>query len=131
VAEQNDCKLLPDTLEQWHSQAKLDNPTIPFVYFVTDEQNENNARKRDENPYAPEVRATFLHLLILTGLLKMNAASDDVKNQATIHQCVPSGSGNEVMLTFPFPDTGVHINDATSDLFLFDHPWFKFKNPMD
>src|SRR5687768_14474703 len=69
---------LPETLWTWYQQTRNEKSTTPYVYFVTDDKLIADAINRNENPEAPEVQATFMHLLKLEGLLKMTGNLQDV-----------------------------------------------------
>ena len=55
VPKANDPKLLPATLFTWYKQAKDKDASSPFVYFVTTEELENDAKQSNQDPKAPEV----------------------------------------------------------------------------
>ena len=70
-----------------------------------------------------------MHLLKLEGLLKLTGSSKDVKKKSSVEHCVPPIT--EAFLRFPFLDTGGCLNEASTDLFLLDHLWFKFQEGKD
>ena len=128
----NDPKHLPATLfTMYQKSLKEQNANNPFVYFATDAELIADAKSRRVDPEAPEVRAEFLHLLKLEGLLKLTGSSDDVKDVYLVEQCLPKCSEDTAFLQFPFSDTGLRLNSASKELLLLDHPWFKFKDGRD
>jgi hypothetical protein len=127
----NDPSHLPGTLLDWYQQTKLEKSSTPYVYFVTDNELIADALHRKENPDAPKVSATFMHLLKLEGLLKLTGNSGDVKEVYLVKRCLPKCKDTTPFLQFPFSDTGHRMNTATTDLFLLDHTWFKFKDGRD
>src|SRR5687768_10967209 len=131
LTQTNDLKHLPETLWTWYQQTKNEKLTTPYVYFVTDDKLIADAINRKENPDAPEVRATFMHLLKLEGLLKMTGNSRDVNKVYLVEHCLPKSRSDTAFLQFPFLDTGHCMNTATTDMFLLDHIWFKFKDGRD
>ena len=72
-----------------------------------------------------------MHLMKLEGLLKVTGTSGDVNEVYLVENCFPKCSDSTLFLQFPFSDTGQHINSASTDLFLLDHNWFKFKDGRD
>src|SRR5688572_26456969 len=72
-----------------------------------------------------------MHLLKLEGLLKLTGNSADVQNPMAVQHCLPNPKVSMDFLRFPFSDTGIQLNSACQDLFLFDHLWFKFKEGKD
>ena len=119
---------LPETLSNWWKQGKKEEEAkSPFVYFVTDEENINDARRRKVDPEAPEVRAEFMHLLKLEGLMKLMGSSLDVAEVSLVQHCLPPNCrGNTPFLKTPFSDTATCFNSSTKDLPLLDHQWLKF-----
>ena len=49
------------------------------MYFVTNKKLIGDAISKEVDADAPKVRAEFMHLLKLEGLLKLTGSSDDVK----------------------------------------------------
>src|ERR687890_2102436 len=72
-----------------------------------------------------------MHLLKLGDLLKLTGNSPDVMNPTAVQHCLPDRKDSTNFLRFPFSDTGLRLNLACTDLFLFDHLWFKFKEGRD
>ena len=70
-----------------------------------------------------------MHLLKLEGFLKLTGSSFDVKKKSSVEHCIPPIT--EAFLRFPFLDTGQRLNEASTDLFLLDHLWFKFQEGKD
>src|SRR5919107_5203916 len=130
-ADSNEIMHLPETLAIWCQQAKKENASTPFVYFVTDDDMIQDAIRDGADPDAPENRAKFMHLLKLEGLLKLTGNSPDVMNPTAVQHCLPDRKDSTDFLRFPFSDTGLQLNLACTDLFLFDHLWFKFKEGRD
>ena len=76
------------------------------MYFVTNEENIADAIRREVDPEAPEVRAEFMHLLKLEGLLKLTGSSLDVAEVSLVEHCLPPNCrGNIPFLKIPFSDT--------------------------
>ena len=69
MMKENDPKLLPETLNRLYFQSKDDNVAAPFLYFVTNEQQIQDAIQNQEDPNAPEIQRQCLHLHVLKGLL--------------------------------------------------------------
>ena len=102
------------------------------MYFVTDEELIADAINRKVDPEAPEVRAEFMHLLKLEGLMKLTGSSDDVAEVSLVKHCLPPNCRDSTpFLSFPFSDTASQLNSATKNLPLLDHLWFKFNNARD
>ena len=72
-----------------------------------------------------------MHLLKLDGLLKLTGNSPDVNDVELVEHCLPKSRADAAFLKFPFSDTAPCFNKATTDLFLLNHIWFKFKDQRD
>ena len=103
----NNLSHLPETLQTFWKQSKTEEKAKPpYVFFVTDEKNIADAKRRVVGPEAPEVRAEFMHLLKLEGLLKLTVSSLDVAEVSLVEHCLPPNCrGNSTFLQFPFSDT--------------------------
>ena len=133
MMEENDPKLLPETLNRFYFECKDDNVTVPFLYFVTNEQQIQDAIQNQEDPNAPEIQRQCLHLHVLKGLLTITGVSSDVNaSKGQAQNCVPEDTtGSTVFLNFPFSELKQSLNNATKDLLFLHHPWFKYKNSKD
>ena len=133
MMEENKPTELPETLFRFYSESSSNNLLIPYVYFVTTEQLRQDSLRNQEDPDAPENVRQRLHLHVLKGLLKMTGISPDVKTgDGQIQKCIPDEHGNSsIFLQFPFSELKQEMNIPTDNLFLFEHFWFKFKEPKD
>jgi len=52
--DSNEAMHLPETLFTWCQQAKKENASTPFVYFVTDDNMIQDAKRNGADPDAPE-----------------------------------------------------------------------------
>lgn len=125
----NDPKQLPETLQYFYKKSKNDSTYEgPYVNFVTNEQLRRDAISRQDDPDAPETQQEFLHLYALTGMLKTTRVSSDVETvDRQVQSCLPQGSDtSSIFLRFPFSELKSVLNNATEELLLLDHHWFKF-----
>lgn len=136
--DSNELKYLPEIMSTWYQQAKKEEASTPFVYFVFNEELVQDALCNKENPDAPEVQDKFMFLLKLECFLKVAGNSADVKNPMAVQHCLPNPKDSSGFLQFPFSDTRLQLNSACSQLnsacsqlFLFDHLWFKFKESKE
>src|SRR6476620_3429127 len=80
----NEPKHLPNHLLRLCEQAKNEKATSPFVFFVTDADQRQDAIQNKTDPNSPEVQARFMHLLKLEGLLKLTGNAKDAKEACLI-----------------------------------------------
>jgi len=105
----------------------------PFINFITTEVWNRDVKRGGNNPLSPDWQKQRLLLMHAKDCLNTRDACNDVEiplvkdDEMKVYLLVlPGDEKDNRFLTFPFNKCGYQINSTTTELSIFDNPFFKF-----